>query len=307
MYVHRLATSVVVRTPAKLNLFFELLARRADGFHEIETLMVPIDLFDSLSAQPLESGRIELACRWAAPEAHGSTVSVGAELFGELPPAEKNLAYRAVTLLRERAGVDCGISLSLLKRIPSLAGLGGGSSDAAAALLAANELWRLGWSRTQLSEVAAELGSDVPFFIYGGAAVCRGRGERIEPLASLPAMHFVVVRPPVGLATAAVYQNARVPAEPRRVEPLIAALERGDQRGLTHLVHNQLEAAADRLSPWIERVRREFAAQGCLTAQMSGSGTSYFGICRHARHARRVAGRLHSRGIGCVYVCRTCN
>lgn len=300
MYVHRLATSVVVRAPAKLNLFFELLARRADGFHEIETLMVPIDLFDTLVAAPLASGRIELACHWAS----GGTS--GADL-GELPPAEKNLAYRAVALLRHRVGIDCGIALSLTKRIPSLAGLGGGSSDAAAALLAANEVWQLKLSRDELAEVAAQLGSDIPFFLYGGAAVCRGRGEQIEPLATPLPLHFVVARPPVGLSTAAVYQNSSVPVTPRRVEPLLRALQQGDGRDLPALLHNQLEGAADRLTPWIEKVRREFAAQGCLASQMSGSGTSYFGICRHARHARRVAGRLQSRGIGRIYACRSCN
>ncbi len=300
MYVHRLATSVVVRAPAKLNLFFELLARRADGFHEIETLMVPIDLFDSLAAAPNDSGRIELDCHWAAAG------SDGAEL-GELPPPEKNLAYRAVALLRHRAGIERGISLAITKRIPSLAGLGGGSSDAAAALLAANEVWQLNYSRDRLAEVAAELGSDIPFFVYGGPAICRGRGEQITPLSTPLALHFVVVRPPVGLSTAAVYQHSEVPAAPRHVEPLIAVLARGDERTLGSLIHNQLEGAADRLSPWIEKVRREFAAQGCLASQMSGSGTSYFGICRHARHARRVAGRLQSRGIGRVYACRSCN
>jgi len=281
-------------------LFFELLARRADGFHEIETLMVPIDLFDSLTAAPLDSSRIELACQWAAAG------SDGAEL-GDLPPPEKNLAYRAVALLRHRAGVERGISLSLTKRIPSLAGLGGGSSDAAAALLAANEVWQLKYSRDQLAEVAAELGSDIPFFVHGGPAICRGRGEQITPLSTPLALHFVIVRPPVGLSTSAVYKHSEVPAVPRRVEPLLAALARGDGRQLPELIHNQLEGAADRLSPWIDRVRREFAAQGCLAFQMSGSGSSYFGICRHARHARRVAGRLQSRGIGRVYACRSCN
>jgi 4-diphosphocytidyl-2-C-methyl-D-erythritol kinase len=300
MYVHRLATSVVVRAPAKLNLFFELLARRADGFHEIESLMVPIDLFDSLAAAPNDSGRLELDCYRAA--AGGA----GAEL-GELPPPEKNLAYRAVALLRHRAGIERGISLSLVKRIPSLAGLGGGSSDAAAALVAANKVWQLNYSRERLADVAAEIGSDIPFFVYGGAAVCRGRGDQIESLATPLALHFVVVRPPVGLSTAAVYKHSEVPAVPRHVEPLLAALACGDGRDLPELIHNQLEGAADRLTPWIERVRSALAGQGCLAAQMSGSGTSYFGICRHARHARRVAGRLQSRGIGRVYACRSCN
>src|SRR5690606_20991671 len=129
-------------------------------------------------------------------------------------------------------------------------------------LLAANELWQLNWSRDQLASVAAELGSDIPFFVHGGAAICRGRGEKITPLTTPLALHFVVVRPPVGLSTAAVYQHSQVPAAPRRVEPLVAALAGGDGRNLPTLIHNQLEGAADRLTPWIERVRTALAAQG---------------------------------------------
>lgn len=303
MNVDRLAAGAMVRAPAKLNLFFEVLAKRSDGFHEIETLMVPIGLYDTLVASPDASGRITLDCRWAAP-GDGAALSTA---FGTLPEAEHNLVYKAVELLRARACVEQGIRIELIKRIPTLAGLGGGSSDTAAALLAANAVWNLRWQRDALADLAAELGSDGPFFFAGGAAICRGRGERVEPVRGLGGIHCVVVRPPAGLSTAEVYANCRVPKEPRRVEPLVAALARGDAKRLGQLLHNRLEEAAETLSPWVARMRREVAREGGLAAQVSGSGLAYFGICHHARHARRVARRLRSRGIGEVYAVSTSN
>ncbi len=296
MDVHRHANGTFVRAPAKLNLFFEVLARRPDGYHEIETLMVPIDLCDTLVAVDDQAG-VRLQCRWASPADEAA--------FGLLPPPSENLVTRAVELFRARAGVGRGVSIELIKRIPTAAGLGGGSSDAAAALLAVNVLWNTGWSRQELAQLGAEIGSDVPFFVGQGAAICRGRGERVEPVAGLGALHFVLVRPPEGLPTAKVYANCRVAASPRGCGPLVESLRAGDERHIGRQIHNALEQAAEPLSPWIERLRREFAGQDCLAAQMSGSGSSYFGICRHARHARRVARRLQSRGLGRVYAAST--
>jgi len=243
---------------------------------------------------------VTLDCRWA------NVAEDSATALGELPPSADNLATKAVELLRLKAGITAGIRLQIFKRIPAAAGLGGASSDAAAALVAANELWNLGWSTSALAEVGAELGSDVPFFLYQTAAVCRGRGEQIEPIAGVAALDYVVVRPPQGLATAAVYARCQVPSAPRHVAPLLEALEHGDCRQLRQLMHNRLEPAASGLSCWIGRLEREFAASGCLAAQMSGSGSSYFGICRHARQARRVARRLAARGLGEVMVVRGC-
>lgn len=297
MNVYRLASSAVCWAPAKLNLFFEVLARRRDGYHEIETLMVPISLFDTLYAWAAPGGQMRLDCRWAGSQATGKGLD-------PLPAEHENLALRAVQLLRERAGVEAGISLRLVKRIPAAAGLGGGSSDAAAALLAANQLWQLGWSRQQLGELAAELGSDVPFFLSGGAAIGRGRGERLQPVGGLMPLDVVVVRPPEGLSTAEVYARCEVAARPRSLDQLVGALRAGDTRNLRSLVYNRLEEAAESLSPWIARVRREMARQDCLADQMTGSGTAYFGICRHARHARRVARRLQARGLGRVFSAR---
>ncbi len=299
MNVHRLAASVIVRAPAKLNLFFEVLGRRSDGYHEIETLMVPISLYDELVATREPNAAVRVTCRWAAP-AYGT-----ADAYGELPAEQQNLVTKAVQLLRQRAGVEHGLRVELIKRIPSAAGLGGGSSDAAAALLAANAVWNLGWTAHALAEVAAELGSDVPFFLGRGAAICRGRGERVEPLAGIGAIHFVVVRPPQGLSTASVYAACAVAQLPRHAAPLVEALRRGDTRHIGQLIHNRLEGAAESLSPWIARLRDEFATQDCLATQMSGSGTGYFGICRHARHARRVANRLQARGVGHVFAAST--
>ncbi len=301
MNVDRLAASATVRAPAKLNLFFEILAKRGDGFHEIETLMVPISLYDNLVVSARADGHIRVDCRWALP---GDGASLA---LGQLPAEHDNLATKAVHLLRSRAGIDQGLHIELVKRIPAAAGLGGGSSDAAAALLAANAVWNLGWPRERLAALAAELGSDVPFFLAGGPAICRGRGELVAPVPSVGTIDCVVVRPPEGLSTAAVYANSRIARQPRRVEPLVEALVRGDRRQLDHLVHNRLQEAAASLSPWVARLEREFERLDCVAAQLCGSGSAYFGICRHARHARRVARRLQARGIGQVAAASTSN
>jgi 4-diphosphocytidyl-2-C-methyl-D-erythritol kinase len=298
MHIHRSAVDLVVQAPAKLNLFFEVLAKRNDGYHEVETLMCPIDLCDTLHFQDAPDGPVEFRCQ----RAFGS--------FGrgldDVPDGPDNLATRAVELVRRRAGVRRGAKLLLIKRIPSAAGLGGGSSDAAAALVAANEGWRLGLPRDELIRWAAELGSDVPFFLAGGPAICRGRGEIVESLARLGSLSFVVVRPPEGLATAAVYGKCRPAEQPRSVRPLLEALHRGDWSLAGSRLWNRLQPAAEMLSPWIQRLQKEFAPLDCLGHGMSGSGSSYFGLCRHARHARRSERRLRARGFDAVFTVRSC-
>ena len=299
MVAFRSAFDASIRVPAKVNLFFEVLGRRSDGFHEIETLMVPIDLFDELFFESDSSGQVAVECAWAS-----ANIRAAHATLGKLPDSASNLATRAVELLKQRAGVNHGARIRLLKRIPLAAGLGGGSADAAAALIAANLAWNLGWSRERLAQVAAELGSDVPFFLYGGSAICRGRGEKIEPVTDLGIWHAVVVKPPEGLSTADVYRNCRPTNEPRPIEPLVAAMRRGDCRGIAIYLANRLEPAAAELSPSIGELSREFRRLDCVAAQMSGSGSSDFGICRSARHARRMASLLRARNVGRVFVVR---
>lgn len=296
MHVRSTDAGLEVLAPAKVNLFLEVLAKRSDGFHEIETLMYPIGLYDTLVFRDDASGQIALRCEEAdLPPLKREGAS------DALPAGADNLVIRAVELVRRRMGVTRGAQLTLIKRIPLAAGLAGGSSDAAAALFAANRVWQLGLSKDQLATLAGELGSDIPFFLYGGPAVCRGRGEIIEPVSGLGTLHFVVVRPPAGLSTAEVYRACRSSTEPRRVAGLIATLQRGSLVGAAGCLHNALQAAAESLSPWIARLSREFSQLDFLGHRMSGSGTSYFGLCRHARHARRLAAWLRARGVGRVY------
>ena len=295
MLVRTASDRVEIQAPAKINLFLEVLAKRPDGYHEIETLMARVGLFDSLSFTSTENSDIRLDCRWSL----GSSRDMG-----ELPPAEKNIVTRAASLLQQRSGCKQGAAIQLVKRIPSTAGLGGASSDAAATLVAANLAWKLGWSRERLMALAAEIGSDVPFFLAGGSAVCRGRGERIE--AAEPVfVHVVVVRPPVGLSTPEVYSRCVPARAPKTVGPLLESLAKGEWRMVRESLVNRLEEPASQLTPWIGRLRQEFEQAGCAIHQMSGSGSSYFGICRSRNHARRVAGRLRSRNVGLVMMLTT--
>ncbi len=297
---------------AKLNLFLEVLEKRADGFHEIETIMSAVSLYDSLYFVSNSTGDIRLTCEWASGLAANKRPSKGgiSECLGELPRPADNIVWKAVQRLRTVAGIEAGATIRLVKRIPSMAGLGGASSNAAAALLAANRVWKLDWSRTRLEQLASEIGSDVPFFLAnrsrGSAmAIARGRGERIEGLPGMTRLHFVVVRPPTGLSTPRVYQRCLPADQPASLNQLVRALRDGNPARIGAQLFNRLQSAATELSPWIEKVRSAFQRIDCLGHCMSGSGTSYFGLFRNARHATRHAVRLRAAGFGYVFTTRT--
>jgi 4-diphosphocytidyl-2-C-methyl-D-erythritol kinase len=292
---------VSILAPAKLNLFFEVLQRRTDGYHEIESLMCPVDLCDTVVVRDDPTGQLAFALSH-----DGGPLSPDRSWIHEVPSGPENLVVRAIRLLRQRSGVDRGAAVQLTKRIPSAAGLGGGSSDAAAALVAANVCWKLGYSPTELASIAAEIGSDVPFFVMSSPAVCRGRGEKIETLPSCGAFHFVLVRPAEGLSTASVYRECRPAERPESLAEMLAAFAHGDAAALGRRLFNRLQEPAARLCPGVERLRYEFDRLDCLGHAMTGSGTCYFGVCRHRLHARRIARRLQARRLGSVYVVRSC-
>jgi len=304
MEVSRIGSSVRIQTPAKLNLFLEVLARRDDGFHEIETLMTAVRICDTLYVSRSKQRQIHLTSGWATGVEASAVSRAGTRptsALNRLPAERDNLVWKAVDRLRQRAGADEGATIRLIKRIPAAAGLGGASSDAAAALVAANHVWGLNWSHDELAEVAAEIGSDVAFFLHApthGAdvAICRGRGEQIVPLAGIATMHFVIVCPPEGLSTAAVYRACRPAESPVSTQPLLSALRRGNPDAVGRCLFNRLQATAEELSSWVGKARRIFDQLGCQGHQMSGSGTSYFAICRHARHARRLLAVLRGAG-----------
>lgn len=301
MYVRRTEEHVEVLAPAKLNLFLEVLAKRPDGFHEIETVMAPVGLFDGLTVKAEADAAIRLTCEQLAVATANSTTE-----NQNVPTGPENLIVRALEALRRQAGIASGATVQLTKRIPLAAGMAGGSTDAAAALAAANKAWDLHWPAARLAEVAATLGSDIPFFFARTAALCRGRGEQVEPLSSLVPLDFVVVAPPAGLSTADVYRNCRPAAEPKQARDLILAWKYGDKVAVGRLLHNRLQEPAERLCEWIARLKNEFNRYDCLGHQMSGSGTSYFALCRDALHARRLAAAVAARGWGRVMTVRSC-
>jgi 4-diphosphocytidyl-2-C-methyl-D-erythritol kinase len=306
MHLRRVGTHVEVLAPAKVNLFLEVLAKRPDGYHDLETLLVAVTIYDTLTFAPHQRAEIDLHCRWAAGCSAtelarcGQNDTAGEAIFASLPVGPQNLVWKALDRLRTAAAIKTGASVRLVKRIPATAGLGGASSDAAAALLAANEAWKLHWPRHRLADLAADVGSDVPFFLTRGAAVCRGRGEQVQPLR-IPRLQLVIAKPPVGLSTPQVFRACRPAQETTGADVLIAALARGDAAAAGRQMTNGLQLAAEGLTPWIARLQDEFQRHGLNGHQMSGSGSSYFGLCQTARQARRIAARLRARGAGSVY------
>jgi 4-diphosphocytidyl-2-C-methyl-D-erythritol kinase len=299
----------LARAPAKLNLFLEVLGRRSDGFHELETLMVPIQLFDQLAFTPSDApssselGELLLDVRtcWRADAPVAATIPTGRE----------NLVVKALELLRERSGCRFGAHVRLTKRIPPAAGLGGGSSDAACALRLANRAWKLNWDHERLTDLAAEIGSDVPFFLAEGSAICRGRGERVERLPARRPLHFVVVRPPTGLATCDVFRAydedlPKSDADRRRISEFESRFRSGSWTALPTAMFNRLQRAAGSISHWVAKMHSLFGRLDFVAHQLTGSGSAYFGVCRHAQHARRLASIVKTRQLGVVYATCSC-
>ena len=266
-----------LRAPAKLNLFLRVLGKRPDGYHEIETLFERVDLADELAFEPHPS-TISLTCNDPA-----------------LPVDETNLVLKAAQLLRSRHRVPAGAAIHLTKRIPMAAGLGGGSSDAAAALRGLAELWQLPLTRKDLEPLAAELGSDVPFFLASSPfAVGRGRGERCEPLALDARLVHVLVVPRQRLSTREVYGGLSVRGEgltapAPSINILEHALSNGSLSELACGLRNDLEPEAIRRCPIIATILSELRQTGCPGVRMSGSGSAVFGLCIDLAHAEEVA------------------
>jgi len=293
--------AVAIAAPAKLNLSLAILARRSDGFHEIESLMVPVSLADRLVVRAVDTPGVRLRVRFGGRLAQPA----GAVLCRDVPADDSNLVVRAARRLAEVAGIERGLDVELTKEVPSGAGLGGGSSDAAAMLRAAAFVWGLDWPTARLAEIGAGIGSDVPWFFAGIPAIAAGRGERIEPVAGLPPLHAVIACPAAGLSTPAVYGRC-VPDQTRAGETarLVTALARGDLRAAGELMHNGLEAAARSLSADIDRLLAALSAAGAVRPMLTGSGSACFAITRTDREARAIAARLDAAGWPGVFAVR---
>lgn len=318
MRLRRSGQSWVVHTPAKLNLFLEILGKRADGFHELETLMVTVGLYDTLVLTEESTPEISLRChdagfapRMESPAGFRSTTGRRRKpnesgTSERVPDGRDNLAVRAAELLKAETGVNPGIHIDLFKRIPAAAGLAGGSSDAAAVLFALNRIWQTGLSRDELQRLASRIGSDVGFFLSPcPTALCQGRGEVIRPLHAPLRMHFVIAKPASGLSTAEVFRHCSVEDSSQGSQPLIDSLQRGDLNTTGRRIFNSLQSPAEALNTDVRELKAAFSELSLAGHMMSGSGTAYFGICRHRHEARTAAARLRSSGHSRVFVVET--
>lgn len=274
-----------VRCPAKLNLFLEVLRRRPDGYHDIDTVMQAIDLYDELHIHAQPAPEITLECDDPA-----------------LPTDERNLVIRAALALRDLTGTRAGAHIALAKRIPAQAGLGGGSSDAAGTLLGLNAAWQLALPIDTLATLAARLGSDVPFFLHGATARCTGRGERIEPLPARGRQHYVLLCPPVAVSTAEAYKRLRFPLTSARagVSMVSRHLAEDDVEGLGAMLHNRLEDSVFGVYPRLCELKAVLVELGLFAGVcMTGSGSALYGVCQPPdwQHAAAHVARL---GLGWV-------
>ncbi|WP_313802497.1 4-(cytidine 5'-diphospho)-2-C-methyl-D-erythritol kinase [Cytobacillus sp.] len=263
---------LLVKAPAKINLSLDVLHKREDGYHEVEMIMTTIDLADRLELTLLEQDEIKII-------SHNRFV----------PDDQRNLAYQAARLLKERFHVKSGVEIAIEKTIPVAAGLAGGSSDAAAVLRGLNKLWKLGLSFDQLAEIGAEIGSDVSFCVYGGTALATGRGEIITKLPAAPTCWVVLAKPFIGVSTADVYRRLNLNGihHPHTKE-MIQAIEQGDYEGVCGHVGNVLEDVTFALHPEVAQIKEQMKRFGADAVLMSGSGPTVFGLVHHDSRMQRI-------------------
>ncbi|HUO57471.1 MAG TPA: 4-(cytidine 5'-diphospho)-2-C-methyl-D-erythritol kinase [bacterium] len=268
--------------PAKINPVLEVLGKRPDGYHELSLIFQTIGLYDFLTFEASGEG-IRLEIPGAPPE---------------LANDEGNLVLKAARLFQKKyPAPERGARITLEKKIPIAAGLGGGSSDAAATLLGLDALFRTRLGMKALQEMAAELGSDVPFFLHGGTALGEGRGENITPLAAAPELHLVLVKPPKGLSTPAVYQSGKARfTNGEMTKRFLGLVGERNPAYLTGSLYNGLEPATFFLMPEVETIKRQLLEAGALAALVSGSGPTVFGIAPSEGQAREIAAKMGKNG-----------
>ena len=283
------APALTVRCPAKINLGFWILGRRPDGYHEVDTIFQTVALEDELLLETAGDG-FSLETR-------------GLPIHGE----GANILERAWYLIQGRAGREArGVRVRLTKRIPIGGGLGGGSSDAAGFLLGVNRLLNLEIEESDLGELAARLGADVPFFLKGGTARGTGRGEQVRHLCPAPPAWIVLATPPIAVSTTWAYGRVRNPLTPGRsgASMLAAALGQGSWEGIAPLLHNDFEDVVLPEVPIVARLRRALEESRALGSLLSGSGSTVFGLALTTEQARRVAQSAVACGAA-VHVVRT--
>ena len=277
---------ISLKAPAKVNLFLEILGKRDDGFHEIETIMQEIDLADSLQFEETQEG-VTLECN-----------------DKNIPANQDNLVCKAANLILEECGIKKGVLINLEKNIPVGAGLGGGSSDAATTLKALNSLWKVGLNNEELMEFAAKLGSDIPFFINGKTALCRGRGELITPVEVRNRMDYIILFPRVHISTETIYKNLKIDLTKKRkdVSFFLDALKYSEVAGISKLLFNRLEEIIFATYPDLLQVKSTLESFDFCGLSISGSGSAFFGLCNDRHQAEVIKSKIELSGMGNVFV-----
>ena len=281
-----MAEPLTVRSYAKINWTLDILSRREDGYHEIRTIYQTVSLHDRLHLRSTQNNAIEIVS--SNPQ---------------VPCDETNLVYRAVDEVRRITGSKGGLSIEIEKKIPVSAGLGGGSSNAGATLLALNRLWRLGLEYSELVKIAVKIGSDVPFFLLGGTALGVGRGEEVYPLQDAPRVELLLTNPGFPVSTAEAYGGARrlTTEDGVRMIPF-SLLAARDIHELPLLGRNDLEQVVLKTHPEIEEIKLRLQHLGAISSMMSGSGGTVYGVFDNQGTKERAASELRGAGLWCESV-----
>jgi 4-diphosphocytidyl-2-C-methyl-D-erythritol kinase len=260
------------KAPAKINLALDVLFKRPDGYHEVEMIMTTVDLADRIELKEIKGNHIQIL-------SHNRFV----------PDDHRNLAYQAAFILKERFGINKGVSITIEKNIPVAAGLAGGSSDAAATLRGLNRLWKLDLSMDELAEIGAEIGSDVSFCVYGGTALARGRGEKITHLPAPPKCWVILAKPTIGVSTADIYKRLQTSKmEHPDVPGMITAIMENNYHDVCEGLGNVLEQVTLQLYPEVANIKDQMKTFGADSVLMSGSGPTVFGLVEHDSRMQRI-------------------
>ena len=269
--------SITVKAPGKLNLHLRITGKRPDGYHEIESLFVPVALWDTLNISKANKG-LKVICKGT-----------------ELPEGRENLVYRAALLFFKKTGIEDGARIILVKEIPISSGLGGGSSDAAAVLKGLNTLWDGTLSGKGLEELALSLGADVPFFLFRGPAIARGIGEILEPVSGFPLFWYVIVSPMLEVSTAWAYGQVRLRLTGEGNKDKIKYFNAAALK-IPDLLYNDLESVTLGKYPFLCSIKESLLALGALGALMTGSGPSIFGVFDSEHKAHEAGESLRRTG-----------
>jgi 4-diphosphocytidyl-2-C-methyl-D-erythritol kinase len=260
---------------AKINLGLDVCKRLENGYHEVKMVMQTVDIYDELEFKKRKDPDIILSV--------SSRDNIG--------DIANNLIFKAAKLMKERYSIREGIEIKLNKKIPVAAGMAGGSTDAAATMLAMNEMFELGLTRDKLMEQALRLGADIPFCVLGGTALAEGIGERLKPLPAPPSASVLVVKPPINVSTKWVYDRLdteKIEKHPD-IDAIVEALENKNLKGITDNMENVLETVTEKEYPIISDIKRMMIGSGAMNALMSGSGPSIFGIFHDEEMANTAA------------------